>query len=146
MSKGTVVIVRGLPGSGKSTIAKQKYPDAIHLSTDDRVTCRNGNYLWNTSTIRMSHELNQALCKTAIEIGHEVIVVDNTNTTYKEMKPYVELARKNNYGVEILEPETEWKFDVDECHKRNTHNVPKASIQKMKDRWQSTEDIKKGIV
>lgn len=102
-------------------------------------------YLWHPDMIRESHHVNKIKCKRAMELGIEDIIVDNTNTTWKEILPYVELAKAFGYDVEIMEPDTAWKFDVSECFKRNTHKVPLESIQKMFDRWESTERIKEKL-
>uniref|UniRef100_A0A8B9S882 Uncharacterized protein n=1 Tax=Apteryx owenii TaxID=8824 RepID=A0A8B9S882_APTOW len=41
-------------------------------------------------------------------------VIDNTNIHAWEMKPYVMMARENNYEVIFREPDTPWKFSVQE--------------------------------
>ena len=143
-----LIIIRGLPGSGKSTYVKEQVRGLpgkyVVLSTDDVVSA-NGVYLWSPDMIRESHHVNQTKCKVAMEKAIEYIVIDNTNTTWKEIKPYVELANKSGYIVRIFEPKTDWKFDVNKCFERNTHKVPLESIKKMLDRWESSESIREKI-
>ena len=71
-----------------------------------------------------------------IQQGLSPVIVDNTNTMCWEAKAYVEPAVANGYEVEILQPSTEWAFDVVELAKKNRHNVPEAAIRKMLQRWE----------
>jgi hypothetical protein len=41
------------------------------------------------------------------------VVIDNTNVTFWEIKPYVQIADKYDYIIIICEPRTPWKFDLD---------------------------------
>lgn len=138
-----------MPGSGKTYLSNGLY--GMYLSTDIIVSAPgpmfpNMIYLWHPDMIRESHHVNQIKCKRGMELGIEDIIVDNTNTTWKEILPYVKLAKEHGYTVEIMEPDTDWKFDVSECFKRNTHKVPLESIQKMFDRWETTESIKEKVL
>lgn len=148
MVQKKLIVVRGIPSSGKSTlvdkILRESYKDeyiynvSIH-STDYFWMRPDGTYDFNPKLLGQAHDWNFQECCLAIEHGFPVVIVDNTNTMYKEFSRYVEYAINNGYDVEIKEPETTWKFDVEECFKRNTHNVPKEAIQRMLDRWESTE-------
>jgi hypothetical protein len=67
-----------------------------------------------------------------------IVVIDNTNTTLREIRsylPHIELARQLGYTVRIEEPETSWRFDLDELACLNSHGVPKAAIEKMLNRY-----------
>lgn len=132
-------IMRGLPGSGKSTAAKVAYPH-VTLSTDDYFMV-GGRYCWSFEWLSRAHAWNQWRADQACANGESLVIIDNTNTTWKEIKPYVDIGRKYGYEIHIVEPNTSWKFDVQGCLKRNTHMVPVESIQKMLDRWESTESI-----
>jgi predicted kinase len=70
-----------------------------------------------------------------------VIIIDNTNITFNEMRPYIKLAVQYDYEVEVQEPTTWWKSNVDECSRRNTHNVPYGTIQKMLARWEDHDVV-----
>lgn len=139
-----VYIMHGLPGSGKSYLAnqiKEKYETkGIYcpiFSTDDFwYVSEEKPYDFNLARIGKAHRWNQDRCYQAIEAGVQAIIVDNTNTTWKEIKPYAKMAVDNGYDVKIEEPDTKWSKNVEECFKRNTHNVPKEVIQKMLDRFQ----------
>ncbi len=41
-----------------------------------------------------------------------LVLIDNTNVTFWEIKPYIYIANKYDYIIIICEPRTPWKFDV----------------------------------
>jgi len=136
-------LVRGIPGSGKSYLAKQIGLGGAIFSTDDFFMV-NGEYKFNPSQIGRAHQWNQERAKNAMQSGITPIVIDNTNVQAWQMKFYVEEARKNGYKIEIKEPETSWKFDAEELAKRNQHGVPKSTIERMIGQWEkdiSVDDI-----
>jgi tRNA nucleotidyltransferase/poly(A) polymerase/predicted kinase len=133
-----LIVMRGLPGSGKSTLAKELIGNGEIFSTDDYFM-HNGSYIYDKTQTGNAHSWNQWRVKKAMLKGVNPIVVDNTNITWDSVIPYVTLAKINGYSVEYAEPNTEWKFNVDELTRRNKHGVPKEVIQKMVDRWQPTE-------
>ncbi|XP_025964631.1 NEDD4-binding protein 2-like 1 isoform X1 [Dromaius novaehollandiae] len=133
----TLVLLRGLPGSGKSTLARQlkrDYPSAVVLSTDDFFN-RNGVYVFEHDFLEDAHEWNQARDK-AMKNGKSPVIIDNTNIHAWEMKPYVMMARENSYEVIFREPDTPWKFNVQELARRNIHDVPRQKIQRMKEQYE----------
>ena len=141
----TFIILRGIPSSGKSTLARLimsefwlRKLEFAYLSTDDLFTVGN-KYLFNRDKLHLFHRANYERFELAINNGIPNVILDNTNTTFKEFSDYVEYAILYGYEVEIREPETPWRYDVEECTKRNKHGVPREVIQRMLDRWESTE-------
>ena len=129
-------IARGLPGSGKSTMAKNLAgPNGVIYSTDD-FFMDGGEYKFDPSKIVANHGKNQARVRAACESGISPIVVDNTNTQKWEARPYVQMAKDNGYKVEFMEASTPWSRDADELSKRNVHKVPKESIENMLKRYE----------
>jgi predicted kinase len=118
-----LIVLRGLPGSGKSTVARkivEQNPDAKLFSTDDFFHNQTtGTYDFNTKSLPKAHAWNQYRTEQAMTECRTPIVIDNTNLSAQEAHAYVKLAKQYGYEVEIREPSTEWKKDVDECHKRN---------------------------
>jgi predicted kinase len=138
-------LTRGLPGSGKSTISKELGKGGVILGSDDFFMV-NGKYEFDKEALSYAHWWNQARVEKAMKQGISPIVVDNTNTQAWEAKPYVILAQKYGYKVQIEEFNTPWKFDAEELTKRNTHGVPREIIDKMLQNWQpdiTVEDILK---
>uniref|UniRef100_A0A8C9UCF7 NEDD4 binding protein 2 like 1 n=1 Tax=Serinus canaria TaxID=9135 RepID=A0A8C9UCF7_SERCA len=68
--------------------------------------------------------------------GKSPVIIDNTNIHAWEMKPYVMMAHENRYEVTFQEPDTPWKFNVQELARRNIHHVPREKIQRMKDQYE----------
>jgi NEDD4-binding protein 2 len=132
--------MRGLPGSGKSTLAKELGKNGVVFSTDDFFMDQ-GEYKFNPNLLGKYHQLNYEKTVEAMQKGLSPIVVDNTNTQPFEMKNYVHAAEKYGYSIEFKEPQTEWAWNANELAKRNTHNVPVETIQKMVDRYDRNIDL-----
>ena len=145
-----LLFVRGLPGSGKSTVAekyKAKHHDScIVCSTDEYWMRPDGRYDWNYELIGEAHAWNQNrveryLASEQAMDWDTIVIVDNTNVNFKEMKPYIIMALEFGYDIEFKEPDTEWKYDVEECFKKNTHGVPYSTVLKMYQRWEDHETV-----
>ncbi len=150
----TLVLMRGIPGSGKSTIARSLagvhddhiVKDGKHryqygsigamgavLSTDFYFM-DSGEYVFNPAKLGEYHGQNQAACADLMVDGEPVIVIDNTNTQIWEMAPYVEMAKDNGYKVVVVSiPHP----PIDVAVTRNSHGVPRAAIERMVKRWES---------
>jgi predicted ABC-type ATPase len=123
-------IIRGLPGTGKSTQA-----DRLVLELDGEVTTleadmwfmRNGEYIFDASALGSAHKFCQLSAEYAMRSNEDHVIISNTFTTMKEMKPYLQLAKTYNYQVRVRKCIGEFK---------SIHNVPEETIAKMKDRWQ----------
>ncbi|NXA37568.1 N42L1 protein, partial [Eudromia elegans] len=114
---------------------KRDSPSAVVLSTDDFFV-RNGVYVFEPDLLEDAHRWNQARADKAMKNGKSPVIIDNTNIHAWEMKPYVMMARENNYEVIFREPDTPWKFNVQELTSRNTHGVARHTIQRMKDEYE----------
>ena len=88
-----LTLVRGIPGSGKSTLAKALAysPDVMHLETD-MFWMVDGEYKFDINRLREAHEWCQAETRKHLKNDFEV-VVSNTFTTIKELRPYFDLAK-----------------------------------------------------
>ncbi|KAE8627332.1 hypothetical protein XENTR_v10006946 [Xenopus tropicalis] len=131
-----IYLLRGLPGSGKSSLArklKQDFPSALVFSTDEYFLMDDGTYLFDHEMLPEAHKWNQKRARKAMSKGKTPIIIDNTNIQAWEMKPYAVMALENQYQVIFLEPSTRWKFNVAELARRNSHGVPREKIQRMKD-------------
>ncbi|HEC72584.1 MAG: AAA family ATPase [Candidatus Thorarchaeota archaeon] len=129
-----LVIMRGLPGSGKSTKAKQMYPDAPIFSTDDFFMV-NGHYDFRPWLIGQAH--NENMCKVidAMIDNIPVIVVDNTNTQRWEYSVYLSIVKAMGYEFKIIDL-FDGLFSDKELTTRNTHGVPLEVITKMRKRYE----------
>lgn len=141
---GKLIILRGLPGSGKTTVAEEIRYHLIHdtdafvtiRSTDSKFLDADGNYKFDPKKLGEYHLLNQREVQEDMISGAEVIIVDNTNTRRWEMKPYIDLAIQHGYTVE---EKIVGKFDSESIAiyaQRNTHGVPLEAIQRMAARFE----------
>lgn len=126
------IILRGLPGSGKSAVAKQI--DAYSVSADRFFVDGDGKYWFNKSELHEAHEWCFNEFKVLISC-QAPIVVDNTNTTRKEYGRYSEYAKQHGYTVSIITVETD--LTDEELAKRNVHGVPVETIKRMRERMKS---------
>ena len=121
-----LIIVRGIPGSGKTTFA-ELICDTV-FSADDYHTDKDGNYNWKPENVGKAHEWCQSQTRAAMERGLPKICVANTSTIEKEMKPYRRLASKYGYKV--------FSIVVENRHGgTNVHDVPQETLEKMTKRF-----------
>jgi predicted kinase len=124
-------IVRGIPGSGKSTFAKSL--GGTHFETD-MFFMKDGEYKFDISKIKEAHKWCQDSVYTAMLLNHtallnNVIVVSNTFTQEWEMKPYFEMAEYFEYKV--------FSIVVENRHGGvNKHNVPEETLTSMRNRFE----------
>ena len=140
-----LVLMRGLPGSGKSTKAKKIAGEiGVIYSTDDFFMV-NGKYQYDAKMIGEYHQKNFKRTVEAMEEGKPLIVIDNTNIKLWEMKNYVIAGEQRGYAVRIEEPETPWAFSYRQCAKKNAHGVPEETCKRMRDNFEvckSIEEVK----
>lgn len=142
MSK-QLILMRGLPGSGKSHLAGQLLKSflddgisAIIVSADDFHYGHSDQYDYKVKAAPFAHKKCQGDAAWHMNTGTQVIIVDNTNITISDMLPYFELASIYDYAIMLLESQASWAWDVNECTTRNEHQVPRETIQSMHDRFQ----------
>ena len=120
-------IVRGIPGSGKSTFAKTL--GGQHYEADMFFINENGNYNFDVTKIKDAHQWCQSFVETDMVLEYPKIVVSNTFTQEWEMEPYFKLAKEYGYTV--------FTIVVENRHGGvNQHGVPEDKLQMMKDRFQ----------
>lgn len=121
-------LLRGVPGSGKTTLAKSL--GGSHMEAD-KYFMDMGEYKFDATKLKEAH----AWCQNAVKVwmvnSTEKVVVSNTFTQEKELEPYYQLAEKYGYKVFSLIVENRHGESED----TNTHNVPKETIQKMRARF-----------
>lgn len=126
----TLYLIRGIPGSGKSTIAAQLANSgivAVSLEADQYFVNTAGIYNFNPNLLGAAHQWCQDEVKSWLMNGHSV-AVSNTSTTEKEVTTYKKIAEEYNAAFVSL--------IVEHRHEgKNVHNVPVDSIARMKQRF-----------
>jgi len=132
-------ILRGLPGSGKSLLARilaAAHFNSRVLSTDQYFMV-DDKYQFDAGKLNEYHARNLVAFIAACRDGCPAVILDNTNTQYWEFEAYVEVAKCHGYMVHVItvgQPKD--PHHIEECARRNEHGVPFEIICKMSDRFQ----------
>ena len=127
-----LILVRGIPGSGKTTFAFLASQDqASVFSADDYFmdfTDGNGKYNFDASKIHLAHASCEKRTEGAMVTKTPLIFVANTFTTEWEMSAYFKLAEKYGYNV--------FSIIVENRHgNTNIHDVPEEKLDAMRKRF-----------
>jgi predicted kinase len=135
--KRKLYIMRGLPGSGKSTKAKELAGKLGKIFSTDDYFMQDGEYRFDAARLPENHRRNLDDSTMAMRRGTGTVVIDNTNIEPWHFEKYVEAGRLYGYEVEFVEfdPRNYSDSKIRELASRNTHRVPETAIRAMKDKW-----------
>jgi predicted kinase len=135
--KRKLYIMRGLPGSGKSTKAKELAGNLGQIFSTDEYFMQDGKYQFDASRLPEYHRRNLDDSTMAMRRGAGVVVIDNTNIEPWHFEKYLESGRLYGYQVEFVEfdPTNYSDAKIKELASRNTHQVPESAIRSMRDKW-----------
>ena len=125
-----LIILRGLPGSGKSSLAKVLSEDrwpvySIDSYFTDPVT---GEYKFQFDKNHLAYKNCESQTEQAMANKIEKIFIDNAFTLEWEIEPYFKLASRYNYTVYVM--------TVENRHKgKNIHHINEAQIMKMAEKY-----------
>lgn len=139
-----LIILRGLPGSGKSEKAKQLVGNGIIHSTDN-FFIKNGRYVFDSDNVGKFHYFNLMNSIRSMQRGISPIIIDNTNIMAFYCASYVDQGKMYGYEIIIIEPDTSWAFDVEELVKRNKHGAPRETILEMLEQYEEPDLFKKKL-
>ena len=121
-----LILVRGLPGSGKSTFA-----DLIggFRCEADMYFMVDGEYKFDINKIKEAHRWCKEQCQSYMERDKPKVIVSNTFTQEWEMEDYYELAK--TYGYKVTSVIIENRHGGE-----NIHNVPAPTLGNMRNRFE----------
>lgn len=117
------IVLRGVPGVGKSTYA-QTHGCAV-VSADNYFSS-NGEYKFNASKLPEAHGQCFRAAISVMTHGQRNLVIDNTNIQREELAPYMLLAQALGYAVEIHDCHP--IGGIDSIATRNVHGVPPGRV------------------
>lgn len=120
----TIVLVRGLPGSGKTTFARKT---GTRYFETDIYFMSGGEYKFDSSELGLAHAWCQDKVREVMESGQNV-VVSNTFIKRWEMKAYYDMAIEYGYIVKEVVMTGEYQ---------NEHGVPPNVIDRMRNNWEA---------
>jgi len=124
-----LVLIRGLPGSGKTTHALKYASIGYAHHEADHYFERYGVYDFDPSKIQKAHA--DCLAKTVASLRAGInTVVANTFCQQWEAQPYLDAAKA--LGIPVWVVECQDSFG-------SIHNVPAKVIDKMRKRWETIE-------
>lgn len=126
-----LILLRGLPGAGKTELAKVLSEDGRYkiISVDDYFTnplTQDYNFVFSENHIAYKQAIRNT--ELAIQAGDSKIFVHHTFTLEWELESYFELAKKFNYKIFVV--------TVENYHNgKNSHNVSDEQIKKMAEKY-----------
>lgn len=132
---GTVLIMRGLPGTGKSVLSdllRLIHPASVVLSSDDFFyNPATDTHSFDKEKIKEAHEWNFERFKKEVEKQTPNIVIDNSNIKKYHYHHYLDYAQRHNYLAAVV---TIPHNDVSdkELTERNIHSVTRETIRRMR--------------
>lgn len=138
MSK-ELFLIRGVQGAGKSSVAKRLSSNICeidqfwyHRKKADGTVERNvegGEYIFDPSLVHLASQFCLDRCEMFMRNRRERVVVANTFSTTKELKPYYELAEKYDYMT--------FSIIVENRHGgTNVHDVSEDIVNRLKRRFE----------
>jgi predicted kinase len=125
-----LIIIRGIPGSGKSTKAREIISEregSVDHFEADMFFERDGEYRFDPTKLKDAHEWCQNQTRASLEAGRDVIV-SNTFVKRWEAQPYLDMAEELGADVKIIICKGEYG---------SVHGVPEDRIQIMKENFES---------
>ncbi|EEY59106.1 uncharacterized protein PITG_11565 [Phytophthora infestans T30-4] len=148
-----VVILRGIPGSGKSTLGREMEAICRHrgaaftaCSADIFFETPRG-YVFDVRKLGAAHSKCKGEFTRAVQGGiprdhdgyryrQHVVLVDNTSTQRWEYEPYEDIARSYGSRVHIVEMKCVDALMAFRMGQRNSHGVPPDKVVSMFMRWE----------
>lgn len=132
-----LILICGIPASGKTHLTQNKYKDRIRLNKDDirfaHKRLISYGQKWTQSDFDLELEkifsdYEMELLQYHLQKGYK-IVVDGTNVTRARRKPYVDVAKRLSKTIGILF----FNSPIELCLKRNQNReniIPESIVRK----------------
>jgi hypothetical protein len=125
-----LVILRGLPGSGKSTKAKKEFPSHLHYEPDHLLCDTRGSYRFDLQIFQEAQKMVEHLADFALARGEDVVVSD-VFPLLSDLEPYRKLASTHRALIRVIDVAGNFE---------NSHNVPLFVLKRMKSTFEPYSD------
>ena len=126
-----LILLRGLPGSGKSSLAEMfnQLPNSRSVAADDYFTDSiSGSYDFILSQLHQSHVWCREQCESFMKEDVETIIVHNTFSTESEMEKFLEMGAAYGYIIRTI--------IVENRHGgKSVHCVDEATMERFRNRF-----------
>jgi ABC-type glutathione transport system ATPase component len=129
----TLYLVRGLPGSGKTTLA-HRIAQIVHEADDYFMV--DGEYRYDAGRIREAHNQCQERVALSLAAGYKHVAVANTFTRRWEMASYYQMSPAGRKPL-VVEVAVNVMASSEELAARCVHSVPVSIIAAMRERWEA---------
>lgn len=146
-----LVIIRGIPGTGKSTLRKrlqERFGANCHgweadmffetKGPSDKPIASGGysppgKYIYNPKLLHKAHQWCKEKTDWSLRNGFNPVIVANTFVQNWQMVPYFHMAREHGAKLKIIELFKEYG---------SIHGVPEEAMQRMRDKWEPINETR----
>jgi len=144
-SEPMFIVMRGLPGSGKSSVSKEIQrlfqtdlnEHVVRICTDEILEMCEGSYLWAGWKMPLYHSIALKMAQRAFSSNVPVVILDNTNMQKKDYEHYIFDAKQKGYTCHEFTVGEFTQEAIELSFTRNSHNVPHEAIQGMARKFQA---------
>jgi tRNA uridine 5-carbamoylmethylation protein Kti12 len=126
-----LILMSGIPGSGKSRIARRLAGQSWNIASADDYPGLYDKEGFHKEYLGAAHKACFRYTLDLLAAGRRRVVVDNTNLSAINVSPYVALGRAFDYEVEIVRVLCPQLV----AYRRQTHGVPLDIHRKMAERF-----------
>ncbi|XP_068923791.1 2',3'-cyclic-nucleotide 3'-phosphodiesterase isoform X2 [Petaurus breviceps papuanus] len=127
----TLFVLRGLPGSGKTTVAQaivDRYRDGTKMVSADAYNINPGSQAAYHEEYKQLDKDLEVYCRRDMS----VLVLDDTHHERERLEKIFDIADQYQYLVVLVEPKTSWRLDCNLLKEKNQWQLSADDLKKLK--------------